>query len=286
MNERTAIVTGASAGVGKAAARHLLDLGWRVIGVGRDPARCAAAQADLGSERFTMVRADFTLLAEVARLAEVIAGLAPRIDALCNNAGGVIAARRVTAEGFEATWASNHLAPYLLTRALLPCLGPGSRVIATSSEGHEQIAAMNWDDLDLAQGWTSGRAYCQAKLGNILFTRELARRYHAQGLVAHAFHPGLVDSNFVEHCEPGMKGYIESQLGQAVTPEHAARTLVWLASSDEPGLANGRYYAEMAELAPSAAARDDAAALRLWEVSEALVAPYLANPSATMRNSS
>lgn len=283
---KTAVVTGASAGLGKAAARQLLTLGWRVIGVGRDPARCVAAESELASPQFTMLRADMAQLGNVARLGEEIAAIEPRIDALCNNAGGVVPERRTTPEGFEETLASNHLASYLLTRQLLPCLGPGSRVIATSSEGHEHCPSMNWDDLNLGKGWSSGRAYCQAKLGNVLFTRELTRLYGPQGLIAHAFHPGLVDSNFVNHCEPGMKGYIESKLDQAVSPEHAARTLVWLATGDEPARVNGRYFSEMAEIEAAPSGRDDAAARRLWEVSERLVAPYLARPSATMRNSS
>jgi NAD(P)-dependent dehydrogenase (short-subunit alcohol dehydrogenase family) len=286
MTKQTAIVTGASAGVGKAAARQLLGLGWRVIGVGRNPARCAAAEAELADPDFTMLRADMALLADVARLGNQIAALAPRIDALCNNAGGVVPERRVTAEGFEETLASNHLAPFFLTLLLLPCLGPGSRVIATSSEGHEQCPAINWDDLNFELGWASGRAYCQAKLGNVLFTRELARRYGPQGLIAHALHPGLVDSNFVNHCEPGMKAYMESIQDRAISPDAAASALAWLASGEWPGSVNGRYFAGMKDIAPSPAALDDRATLRLWEVSEALVAPYLPRPSATMRNSS
>jgi NAD(P)-dependent dehydrogenase (short-subunit alcohol dehydrogenase family) len=272
MTDKTAIVTGASAGVGKEAARQLLALGWRVIGVGRDAGRCVATEAELASAKFTMLRADLSSMADTARLATVILAMAPRIDALLNNAGGVQAERTVTSEGLESTLASNHLAPFLLTRKLLPALGPGARVIAVSSTGHEQCAGMNWDDLDFSEGWASGRAYCQAKLGNILFTRELARRYGPQGLIAHAMHPGTVDSNFASHCEPGMQAYMESIMDRAVTPDVPARTLVWLASGAEPGQSNGQYYYDMAQAQPSLAALDDAAARRLWDVSEALVA--------------
>lgn len=274
MTEKTAIVTGASAGVGKEAARQLLALGWRVIGVGRDAGRCAAAAAELASPQFTMLRADFSSMSDTARLADEILAMAPRIDALLNNAGGVQAERTVTAEGLESTFASNHLAPFLLTTRLRPAFGPDARVIAVSSTGHEQTPAMNWDDLNFAEGWASGRAYCQAKLGNILFTRELARRYGPQGLIAHAMHPGTVDSNFASHCEPGMQAYMESIMDHAVTPDVPARTLVWLASGTEPGAVNGCYYYDMAEAQPSAAAQDDAAAARLWDVSEALLAAY------------
>ena len=274
MTGKTAIVTGASAGVGKDSARQLLALGWRVIGVGRDAGRCAAAETELASQHFTMVRADLSSLADTARLAEDILVLAPRIDALLNNAGGTQAERRVTAEGLEATFAANHLAPFLLTRKLLPAFVTGARVIAVSSTGHEQCPGMNWDDLNFTEGWASGRAYCQAKLANILFTRELARRYGPHGLFAHAMHPGVVDSNFASHCEPEMQAYMESIKDRAVTPDVPARTLVWLASRPEPGDANARYYYDMAEAQPSVAAMDDAAAARLWEVSETLVAGY------------
>jgi NAD(P)-dependent dehydrogenase (short-subunit alcohol dehydrogenase family) len=274
MTEKTAIVTGASAGVGKEAALQLLALGWRVIGVGRDPARCAAAEAELAAPRFTMLRADLSSLADVARLADEIQTLAPQIDALLNNAGGTEAQRRTSPEGLETTFAANHLAPVLLTKKLLPALGKGARVIAVSSTGHEHCSGMNWDDLQFEQGWLSGGAYCQAKLANILFTRELARRYGALGLIAHAMHPGVVDSNFASHCEPAMQTYMLSIKDRAVTPDVPARTLTWLASGDEPGALNGRYFYNMAEAECSAAARDDAAAMRLWEVSEALVAGY------------
>lgn len=274
MTEKTAIVTGASAGVGKEAARQLLGLGWRVIGVGRNPARCAATAAELASPKFTMLRADLSSLADVIRLADEILVLAPTIDALLNNAGGVQAERGVTPEGLEGTFVSNHLAPFLLTRKLLPAMGAGARTIAVSSTGHEHCPGMNWDDLQFDQGWLSGSAYCQAKLANILFTRELARRHGPRGLIAHAMHPGVVDSNFASHCEPGMKAYMESNLDRSTPPDVPARTLVWLASGDEPGTVNGRYFHNMAEAECSAAAQDDVAAARLWQVSEALVAGY------------
>ena len=274
MIDKTAVVTGASAGIGKETARQLLAQGWHVIGIGRDPQRSAAAEAELGSPRFRMLRADLASLADTARVAADILASAPRIAALLNVAGGVQAARSTTAEGFETTFAANHLAPFILTRRLLPALLPDGRVIAVSSTGHEHCPGMNWDDLQFEQDWASGAAYCQAKLANILFTRELARRYGAQGLVAHAMHPGVVDSNFASHCEPGMKAYMESIMDIAVTPDVPARTLCWLATAKDPGTANGSYFHDMAPAACSPAACDDDAARRLWEISETLTAGY------------
>ena len=282
---RTAVVTGASAGVGKAAARALLERGWRVIGIGRDPERTAAAEAELkavpGAD-VTLLRADMALMREVARMAGQIAGLTPHVDALLNNAGGVVAERRITDEGHEETFAGNHLAPFLLTDKLMPQLrtaaalrGPGAvRVIAVSSSGHLQTPAIRWDDLTFADGFVGGAAYCHAKLANVLFARELARRGAADGIVSHAMHPGVVNSNFASHCDAPMQAYMASIADRGLTPEQAAATPVWLATSEEAGRTTGRYWYLREELEPSAAAQDDAAAARLWQVSAELVAGY------------
>ena len=283
--QKIAVVTGASAGIGRAAAGALLQQGWRVIGVGRDAGRCAAAEAALSAlpgADFTMIRADMALLGETARAAAKIAALAPAIDVLLNNAGGVMAERVITEEGHEATFASNHLAPFLLTRTLLPHLiaaaaqsEPGSvRVVAVSSTGHEHCDGIRWDDLTFAEGFVGGAAYCHAKLANILFIRELARRLAGSGIVAHAMHPGVVASNFASHCDAPMRAYMESIAEQALTPEQAADTLVWLASAPEPGRSSGGYFHKREAVPCSAAAQDDAAAARLWQVSEAMVAGY------------
>lgn len=283
--QKIAVVTGASAGIGRAAAGALLQQGWRVIGVGRDAGRCAAAEAALSampSADFTMIRADMALLGETARAAAEIAALAPAIDVLLNNAGGVMAERVIIEEGHEATFASNHLAPFLLTRTLLPRLmaaaaqsEPGSvRVVAVSSTGHEHCDGIRWDDVNFAEGFVGGAAYCHAKLANILFIRELARRLAGSGIVAHAMHPGVVASNFASHCDAPMRAYMESIAEQALTPEQAADTLVWLASAPEPGRSSGGYFHLRRAVPCSAAAQDDAAAARLWQMSEAMVAGY------------
>ncbi|MBU6206186.1 MAG: SDR family NAD(P)-dependent oxidoreductase [Alphaproteobacteria bacterium] len=269
----TAIITGASAGVGKAAARQLLAQGWRVIGQGRDAERCAAAEAELAHPHFTLLRADLSLMADVARLVQDIAARTNRIDALINNAGGVRATQSVSSEGFEATFAANHLAPFLLTTRLLPILRASkARVIAVSSTGHEHCPGINWDDLNFHASWSSGVAYCQAKLCNILFARELARREGPHGIISHAMHPGVVASNFASHCEPGMKAYMQTLDGQP--PDVPAQTLVWLATAAEPAQINGRYFYNLAEAKSSTLAQDNAAAAMLWEMSERLIAPY------------
>lgn len=287
IEKRVAVVTGASAGIGKAAAKELARRGWHVIGVGRDPERTTAAEAEIRAAapaaKVDMIRAELTSLAETARAADEIAAKTDRIDALLNNAGGVVAERRLNPEGIETTFAGNHLSPFLLTKKLLPILrataakaGPGAvRIVATSSTGHEHCPGMNWDDLGFAkEGYVGGQAYCQAKLANLLFTHELAKRVADDGIVAHAMHPGVVDSNFASHCEPSMQAYMEAQKFRANTPEQAAETLVWLASAKEAGQSTGRYWHQRQQVTPSAAATNDAEARRLWQVSEELVEGY------------
>jgi NAD(P)-dependent dehydrogenase (short-subunit alcohol dehydrogenase family) len=281
---RTAVVTGASAGIGKATAVALARLGWHVIGHGRDPERSAAAEAEISASaapgaRVDFVRADFTRMSEVRRAAREIEALTPRIDAPIHNAGGVRDRLVVTEDGTEATFAANHLAPFLLTRELMPVLKatakvrpPGTvRVIAVSSTGHEYCRGMNWDDLNGFDSFSTGGAYCQAKLANILFTRELARRAAPDGIVAQCMHPGVVDSNFVSHADEVMRRHIlESPKG--LPPEHPAETLVFLATSPEAGRDGGRYFHDCKEARPAPQALDDAAARRLWEESEKLLA--------------
>ena len=279
---RVALVTGASSGIGKSTAIKLVARGWQVIGVGRDPQRSAAAEAEIaaapGGESFTMVRADFTVMAEVQRAAEEVFSRTGRLDVLINNAGGVRDRQIITAEGTEATFAANHLAPFLLTRELMPLLKvsaaarpPGTtRVIAVSSTAHRIVDGIDFDDLQSLGGFQPAFAYGRAKLANILFTRELARRAAPEGIVAQAMHPGVVASNFASHGDEGMQAYMAS--ADTVSPDEPAETLTWLAIEPEGGRRGGRYFYQKAEETPSAAAQDDAAAGKLWAESEALLA--------------
>lgn len=281
--ERIAVVTGASSGVGKAAAMALAQDGWSVIGHGRDPDRSAAAEADIravaepGGE-VAMLRADLALLSDTARLADEIAARTDKVHALLNNAGGMRAERVITAEGNEATFAGNHLGHFLLTKRLMPLLRraadstqpQSARVVSVSSTGHEMCPGIDWDDLQMTENWISGKAYCLAKLCNILFTRELARRGAADGIIANVMHPGVVASNFVSHAAKDMQGYINGL--KSDTPETGADTLVWLATAPEAGRVTGEYFYDRKQIAPALPALDDAAAARLWTESEKLLA--------------
>ncbi|MET0587355.1 MAG: SDR family NAD(P)-dependent oxidoreductase [Novosphingobium sp.] len=280
---RVAVVTGASAGIGKAAAEGFARQGWRVIGVGRDPARSSAAEADIRAAagnggQIDFVRGDFCSLADVKSVADQIKALTPRIDVLVNNAGGVRDKLIRTPDGLEATMAANHFAPFLLTRELMPLLkataadspSGSTRVIATSSSGHEVCPGMNWDDLNMFDNFSTGGVYCQAKLANILFTRELNRRVQGDGIVAQAMHPGVVKSNFASHGDDFMQNYMGSLEGH--TPEHAAQTIIWMATAPEAAAPGGRYFHESAEVPAAPHALDDAAATRLWGETERILA--------------
>lgn len=282
-NRRVAVVTGSSSGIGRSTARKLAALGWHVIGVGRDPGRCAEAAAEIaaaardGGGEFAMLRGDFTLMSEVRRVADEIAARTSRVDVLVNNAGGVRDRRLETPEGTEATFAANHLAPFLLTRELLPLLrasaaaspAGATRVIAVSSSAHRISDGLDWADPQSLGDFRAAPAYGRAKLANILFTRELARRAAPDGIVAHAMHPGTVATNFAAHGDATMQAYMAA--ADTVSPDEPAETLVWLATDPEPGRTTGRYFHRKAEETPSDAAHDDAAAARLWTESEQLL---------------
>jgi NAD(P)-dependent dehydrogenase (short-subunit alcohol dehydrogenase family) len=278
-----AVVTGASSGIGKEAAKALAAQGWHVIAHGRDAKRSATAEADIraaaaSGARIDMVRGDLCSLADTARLADGIKGLTDRIDVLLNNAGGMRDHREITSEGNEITFAGNHLGHFLLTKRLLPLLRnavkdgePGAvRIVNVSSRAHEFAPPIDWDDLQQIKAWSSHESYGNAKLANILFTRELAKRLSPEGLVVQAMHPGTVDTNFSSH-------------GTAVAQEHLAKmpkisagegadTLFWLATAPEAGKTSGLYFYNREAIPPSAAASDDANAARLWADSEALLA--------------
>lgn len=278
---RTSVVTGASSGIGKEVARALAARGWRIIALGRDEARSAAALADIRAASTTgqvdMIRADLSLLADAARAAREVAALTDRIDVLVNNAGGMARQKVVTREGFEANFSSNHLGPFLLTNRLLPLLRRSAsnaprgsaRILMTSSDASEMIPGLDWNDLQGLVSFNAGLAYCRAKLANVMFMRGLASRLEQDGIVAHAVHPGAVDSNFISYADEGTQARFKNYNPRTVA--EGADTLIWLAT-DESGAATGGYFHDRKLRTPSPFALDAANVDRLWNESEKLIA--------------
>ena len=261
---RTIVVTGASSGVGLAAAEQFAAAGDQVVVVGRNPDRLAAAVARVraaGPAEPGQFRADFEDLDQVRELAANLLAAYPRIDVLANNAGGMVQDHRRTKDGYEATIQGNHLAPFLLTGLLRDRLA-GGRVINTASRAHLQ-GAPDPDDLAGDPGrYSAWRAYGASKAANILFTVEAARRW--PDITSVSFHPGVVRSNFGVGRATRLFYRFAPLL---VTPEKAGELLVWLADTPAAELTDGGYYVGREAKRPARHASDPAAAARLWEAS-------------------
>ncbi len=269
---RTIVITGASDGIGAAAARLLSAAGHHVAIVGRSPEKSAKVAREVGGDHFV---ADFTRLADVRRLAAELDDAYPRIDVLANNAGGILGDRTKTVDGHERTFQVNHLAPFLLTGLLLDkLLASRASVIQTSSAGARLFGHLDVDDLDHDRDFTPHRAYGTAKLENILFTTELHRRFHDRGLSSAAFHPGVVATSFGTESTSVLRPLYQSRIGKLVlaTPERGAAQLVRFAQT-EPGVGwqSGAYY-ERGRVARrvNPQARDADLARRLWDRSAEL----------------
>lgn len=270
------LLTGATNGIGLAAARELARRGARLVLVARSRERGESAAAEVGKAArpdggVDVLYADLSRRAEVRRLADEVLARYPALDALVNNAGAVNGRRTVTQDGFELTWAVNHLAPFLLTNLLLDLLKKSvpARIVTTASDAHRG-ARIPFDDMAGERGYGPlglGR-YGQTKLANILFTRELARRLEGSGVAAYCFHPGLVATGFNRNNGPLMRFGMTLVRPLARSPEKGAETLVWLLATQDVAEPPGTYFQDMRPGPLSREAQDDAAARRLWELSE------------------
>jgi NAD(P)-dependent dehydrogenase (short-subunit alcohol dehydrogenase family) len=265
------LLTGATRGIGRAAAIELARQGAEVALVGRERERVQAvareARAAGGGTPVHEHVADLTLMVEVRALAEEARASYGHIDVLANNAGALFASRKLTSEGLERTFALNHLAPFLLTNLLRDRLD-GGRVVTTASDAHES-GRLDLEDMQSEKSYAAMRVYGTSKLCNILFTRELARR--APELHANCFHPGVVRTGFGKN-ENGIWKILTTLAGPFFrSPERGTRSLVWLSLSEDAAPLTGEYVQDEKVLAPSAQAQDDVLAEGLWERSAQLV---------------
>ena len=268
---KTIVITGASDGIGAAAARQLHALGHEVVVVGRSPEKTRLLADALSVSHHV---ADFARLEDIRKLAAKLEAAHPRIDVLANNAGGVFGPGK-TVDGFEQTFQINHLAPFLLTKLLMGKLvASGASILQTASAAARAARKGALEELAHAKVSTPGLAsYANAKFFNILFTQELHRRFGASGISSAAFHPGVIASNFANGLGMSVWKLAFNPLTRffMATPEKGAAQLVWLATTT-PGKdwESGAYYEKFKPTLPKQA-RDAALARVLWERSEALL---------------
>lgn len=274
MHGKRVLITGASSGIGLVAARRLAERGAEVVLVCRDEQRGEAALREVTAQASpgaapSLLLADLSSQAAVRALAAEVRDRFAHLDVLLNNAGAVFARREASADGIEMTFATNHLAPFLLTLLLMDLLraAPSGRVVTVASRVH--AGRLDLDDLQGERSYSAMQAYGQSKLENILFTYELARRLSGTNVTANCLAPGLVASNFGRNAG-GLLGLLSRLLALtllAVTPEEGAKTSVHLASSPEVKDMSGRYFYRCQEARSKPVSYDQAVAARLWEIS-------------------
>lgn len=271
---KSIVVTGATQGIGYVAARDLAGMGAAVTVAGRDPARVNASvdqiRRETGATAVDGLVADLSSMAGVHELADAYLARHDRLDVLLNNAGAWFTTRQTTVDGYERTFALNHLAPFLLTHLLLDVLtasGP-ARIITVASMAHNG-QRLNLDDVNNASRPYQGlRVYGESKLANIMFTYALARRLSGTGVTANTLHPGLVSTGFGKNNGAAMRWLMALYALVAISPEKGAQTSIYLASSPEVADVTGKYFIKEKPARSSAVSYDEQAQERLWAISE------------------
>jgi NAD(P)-dependent dehydrogenase (short-subunit alcohol dehydrogenase family) len=275
---QTILITGATSGIGLEAGVALARSGARVVLAGRDPVRTAAAVNEVrkraSGAAVDSVLGDFASQASIREMAQDVLARYDRLDVLVNNAGAVNASRTVTQDGIEATFAVNHLGPFLLTNLLLALLkrSAPARIVNVSSDSHYR-GTLDFDDLGYERGgYQILSAYSRSKLANVLFTRSLARRLNGSGVTANVLHPGTVATNIWSrapwYARPVLALYKRFAM---ISPAAGAETITYLAVSPQVDGTTGLYFENNKPKEPSKLAQDDALAQRLWDESARLV---------------
>ena len=280
--QKTALVTGATNGIGRATALELAQQGYRVLVTARDKARGEQLLGELEAqgEKSTpeLFVGDLSSMSDVRRIALEIRTRYPKLEVLVNNVGGVFAERKSTVDGFEYTFALNHLSYFLLTNLLLPSLkaAGSARIVNVSSSGN-RLAKMRWDDLEFSSSTSGWAAYPQSKLMNVLFSNALARRLRGTRVTSNSLHPGVVNSGFGKNAT-GLNRLISRAVNVlffATTPQKGAETSVYLATSPAVAGVSGEYFANKKVARANPIAYDENSQERLWRLSEERLARWL-----------
>jgi NAD(P)-dependent dehydrogenase (short-subunit alcohol dehydrogenase family) len=272
MAGKVVLITGATDGIGREAAARLAEMGAEVVVVGRDQKKAEETvnQVNAHSQqgKASYLLADLSSMADVRRLAKEFRSKYSRLDVMVNNAGSAFMKRTLTEDGFEKTFALNHLAYFLLTGLLLEMLKEhaASRIVNVSSGAHHS-GEIDFDDLDMEEGYFVLRAYRRSKLANVLFTYALARRLEGSGVTANCLHPGLVKTGIfrkIRFVGPLVDLFISRR---AISVEKGAETIVFLASSPDVQDISGKYFYKSEEADSSPLSHDIELQEKLWEVS-------------------
>lgn len=274
---KTILLTGATSGIGREASVELARRGATLVMVGRDPGRTDRAVADVkarsGSQLVTSLLCDFGSQKQIRQLAADFRAGHQRLDVLVNNAGLVSASRTLTEDGLESTFAVNHLGYFLLTNLLLDLVQKSapSRIVSVASEAHRG-ATMNFDDLGFEKGFSVMGAYGRSKLGNVLFTGELAKRLAGKGVTVNCLHPGVVATGIWSKSPWYVRPLIQLVAKLFfISPRKGGETIVHLAASPEVATVTGEYFKDNKVTRVARVAQDDALAAKLWDVSARLV---------------
>ncbi len=276
MKEKTVLVTGANSGIGKITALDLARMGANVVMLCRNRDRGEAARNEIVLEsrnnNVDLMTCDLSDMDSVHAFANDFLLKYKRLDVLVNNAGGYFDRRIVTPDGYEYTFAANHLGHFLLTNRLLDLIRQSApaRIINVSSNAH-QTGHIHFNDLMGEKRYMGWRAYSQAKLANVLFTYELDRRLRGTGVTVNAVHPGFVNTNFANNTYSIIRPLVRFAQWFARSPEKGAETSVWLASSPEVEGISGKYFFDKRTRRSNRESYDQEIARRLWDVSEDLV---------------
>lgn len=282
MSGKRVLLTGATNGIGEVTAVELAKAGAKLTLVARSQQKAEATlqkiRAVAPDADVEFLYADLCVMKEVRRVAQEFKAKHQRLDVLINNAGATFSNRESTPDGYEMTFALNHLSYFLLTRELVEVLKASApaRVVSVASEGH-RLGRIDFDDLQAGKGSYKGVfVYSTSKLANILFSNELARRLSGTGVTSNAVHPGVVNTGFARNTPGWFNVVIRAFSAFMLSPEKGARTTLHVATAPELGDVTGSYFARQKLKRPARAAQDEAAAKRLWEASEALVNQALA----------